>query len=154
MNVPELALVFHEMLKGGGFTTGGLNFDAKIRRQSIDPDDLIHAHVGSMDACARALLAAADMLDAGALTAPLTERYAGWAGPEGRAILAGQRSLADLADRALASGLRSAAALGTSGISGISRQSVRLIGMNAIGASQTGGPPWIRRVRPDNRSWN
>jgi xylose isomerase len=105
MNVPELALMFHEMLKRGGFTTGGLNFDAKIRRQSIDPDDLLHAHVGSMDACARALLAAADMLDAEAVTAPLAERYAGWAGAEGRAILAGQRSLAELADRALASGL-------------------------------------------------
>ncbi|WP_027575175.1 xylose isomerase [Bradyrhizobium sp. WSM1743] len=104
MNVPELALVFHEILNRGGFTTGGLNFDAKIRRQSIDPDDLIHAHVGSMDACARAFLAAADMLDAGVLTTPLTKRYEGWAGPEGRAILAGQRSLADLADRALAPG--------------------------------------------------
>ena len=105
INVPELALMFHELLKGGGLTTGGLNFDAKIRRQSIDPLDLIHAHVGSMDACARGLLAAADMLDAGALTAPLAERYAGWSGPEGRAILAGQRSLADLADRVLADGL-------------------------------------------------
>jgi xylose isomerase len=104
MNVPELALAFHDLLKGGGFTTGGLNFDAKIRRQSIDPDDLIHAHVGSMDACARAFLAAADMLDAGALTAPVAERYAGWADAEGRAILAGQRSLADLANRALAPG--------------------------------------------------
>jgi len=104
MNVPELALTFHELLKHDGFTTGGLNFDAKIRRQSIDPNDLIHAHVGSMDACARALLAAADMLDAGVLTVPLAERYAGWSGPEGRAILAGERSLADLADRALADG--------------------------------------------------
>jgi xylose isomerase len=104
MNVPELALVFHEVLNHGGFTTGGLNFDAKIRRQSIDPDDLIHAHAGSMDACARAFLAAADMLDADALTTPLDERYAGWADAEGRAILAGQRSLADLADRALGSG--------------------------------------------------
>jgi len=104
MNVPELALAFHDMLKAGGFTTGGLNFDAKIRRQSIDPDDLIHAHVGSMDACARAFLAAADMLDAEVLTAPVAERYAGWADAEGRAILAGQRSLADLADRALAPG--------------------------------------------------
>ncbi len=104
MNVPELALVFHDMIKAGGFTTGGLNFDAKIRRQSIDPDDLIHAHVGSMDACARALVAAADMLDAEALTAPLAQRYAGWAGAEGQAIMAGQRSLADLSDRALASG--------------------------------------------------
>ena len=105
MNVPELALMFHELLKGRGLATGGLNFDAKIRRQSIDPLDLIHAHVGSMDACARALLAAAEMLDAGVLTVPLAERYAGWADAEGRAILAGQRSLADLADRALAGGL-------------------------------------------------
>jgi len=100
MNVPELALVFHEILNRGGFTSGGLNFDAKIRRQSIDPDDLLHAHVGSMDASARAFLAAADILDAGALTGPLVKRYEGWAGPEGRAILGGQRSLADLADRA------------------------------------------------------
>jgi xylose isomerase len=103
--VPELALVFHEMLRSGGFTTGGLNFDAKIRRQSIDPDDLIHAHVGSMDACARAFLAASEMLDSGVLTTPLAERYKGWAAPEGRAILSGQRSLADLADRVLASGV-------------------------------------------------
>src|SRR6202011_1342760 len=84
MNVPELALVFHEMLKRGGFTTGGLNFDAKIRRQSIDPDDLLHAHVGSMDACARALLAAADMLEADVLTAPLPRPHGGWAGTGGR----------------------------------------------------------------------
>lgn len=104
MNVPELALVFHEILNRGGFTSGGLNFDAKIRRQSIDPDDLIHAHVGSMDACARAFLAAADMVDAGVLTTPLAERYGGWSSPDGRAILAGQRSLADLADRALQPG--------------------------------------------------
>ena len=105
MNVPELALVFHEILKAGGLTSGGLNFDAKIRRQSIDPDDLLHAHVGSIDACARAFLCAADMLDAGVLTGPLDDRYSGWADREGRAILAGQRSLSDLADRALASGL-------------------------------------------------
>ncbi|CUU13738.1 Xylose isomerase EC 5315 CDS [Bradyrhizobium sp.] len=57
-----------------------------------------------MDACARAFLAAADMLDAGALTAPLAQRYEGWAAPEGRAILGGQRSLAELADRALSPG--------------------------------------------------
>ena len=75
-----------------------------MRRQSIDPDDLIHAHVGAMDACARALLAAAEMLEDGVLTAPLAERYAGWAGPEGRAMLGGQRSLAELADRALRPG--------------------------------------------------
>src|ERR1700751_2375396 len=101
---PQLAPVFHDILGPGGFTTGGLNFDAKIRRQSIDPDDLIYAHVGSMDACARAFLAAANLLDADALTIPIGKRSAGWADAEGRAILPGQRSLADLADRALAPG--------------------------------------------------
>jgi xylose isomerase len=105
MNVPEMALCFHEILKGGGFTTGGLNFDAKIRRQSIDPDDLIHAHVASMDACARAFLAAAEMLDAGALTGPVAERYAGWDQPEARAMLDGSLTLAAIGDRALAQGL-------------------------------------------------
>jgi xylose isomerase len=100
-SVEDLALPLYEILKGGGFTTGGLNFDAKIRRQSIDPDDLIHAHVGSMDACARAFLAASDMLESGVLEKALGERYAGWDGAEGRAIREGKRSLADLADRAL-----------------------------------------------------
>ncbi len=52
MNVPEMALAQYQILKASGFTTGGMNFDAKIRRQSIDPDDLLHANVGSMDACA------------------------------------------------------------------------------------------------------
>ena len=79
-------------------------FDAKIRRQSIDPDDLIYARAGSMDACARAFLAATDILDACVLAAPLAERYEGWASAGGRAILAGERSLADLADRSLAPG--------------------------------------------------
>ena len=133
MNVPELALTFHELLKGGGFTTGGLNFDAKLRRQSIDPDDLIHAHAGSMDACARALLAAADMLDAGVLTAPLAERYAGWERP-GRARHPRRAALARRACRPGA-GLRvgSAASLGASGISGIVSQPLRLTAANAIG---------------------
>jgi len=99
MNVPQLSLAFLEILRAGGFTTGGLNFDAKVRRQSIDGDDLLHAHIGSMDACARALLAAAAIVEDGSLDAARTERYAGWDGPEGKAILGGQRTLADLAAR-------------------------------------------------------
>ena len=105
MNVPEMALCFHELLKGGGFTTGGLNFDAKIRRQSIAPDDLVIAHAGSMDACARAFIAAADMLEARALTGFVADRYAGWETPEARAMLSGQRTLAEVADRALSQDL-------------------------------------------------
>ncbi|WP_152047317.1 xylose isomerase [Aureimonas psammosilenae] len=98
MDVKEMTLVFHEMLKHGGFTTGGLNFDAKIRRQSIDPQDLVIAHVASMDACARALLAAERMLADKALEAPLAERYAGWDKPEYKAILAGEKSLEEVAE--------------------------------------------------------
>lgn len=98
-NVPEMALAFHEILKGGGFKTGGTNFDAKIRRQSIDPQDLIIAHVGGMDTCARALKAAARMIEDKALTGPVAERYAGWNGAEAKAMLAGKRSLDEIAAR-------------------------------------------------------
>lgn len=101
MSPAEMALVFHEMLQHGGFSTGGLNFDAKIRRQSIAPDDLLIAHAASMDACARGLIAADRMLKDGALTKPLEARYAGWSQGEGKAILSGERSLEDVAAKAL-----------------------------------------------------
>ena len=77
MNVPEMALACYYILKAGGFTTGGFNFDAKIRRQSIDPDDLLDAHVGSMDACARGLLIAEKIIEDGKLDGFVDERYAG-----------------------------------------------------------------------------
>ncbi|WP_417767652.1 xylose isomerase [Stappia sp.] len=99
MNVPEVALALYYILQGGGFTTGGLNFDAKLRRQSLDAADLIHAHVGGMDTCARGLLAAADMIEKGDLSSALAERYAGWQGAEARAMLAGERTLEDIAAR-------------------------------------------------------
>ena len=98
-NLPNMILAFLEILRGGGFTTGGVNFDAKLRRQSIDPDDLITAHAGAMDLCARALLIAERIIDDGALTDHVDARYAGWDGKEGKAILKGKRSLADLAVR-------------------------------------------------------
>jgi xylose isomerase len=105
MSVPELTLACYYILKAGGFTTGGMNFDAKIRRQSIDPDDLLEAHVGSMDACARALIAAEKIIADGTLDGIVAERYAGWDGKEGKAILAGKRSLADLSDAVLKKGI-------------------------------------------------
>jgi xylose isomerase len=101
MNVPELAVAFHHILKAGGFTTGGINFDAKLRRQSLDPADLICAHVAGMDACASGLKAAARMIEDRALEAPLEERYAGWSGPEAQAMLSGERSLEEIATRTL-----------------------------------------------------
>ena len=79
-NVPEMTLAYYEVLKAGGFTTGGTNFDAKLRRQSLDPEDLILGHVGGMDCCAAGLKAAAAMLEDGKLEAARAERYAGWDG--------------------------------------------------------------------------
>jgi xylose isomerase len=100
MNVPELTLMMLEILRAGGFTTGGMNFDAKIRRQSIEPHDLLLAHVGSMDATARALLNAAAIIEDGTLQKFLRERYSGWDAPLGCDILAGGKSLDDLASYA------------------------------------------------------
>ena len=86
-NVPEVALAYYHVLKGGGFTTGGTNFDAKLRRQSIDPIDLIAGHAGGMDVCARGLKAAAAMIEDGGLEQALDERYAGWQSEGARAML-------------------------------------------------------------------
>jgi len=86
-NVPEVALAYYEILKAGGFTTGGTNFDAKLRRQSLDPVDLIAAHAGAMDVCARGLKAAAAMLEDGALETPRAARYAGWSDGWAREML-------------------------------------------------------------------
>ena len=96
-NVPEMALAYYQVLRNGGFTTGGTNFDAKLRRQSIEPDDLLIAHVGGMDCCARGLKAAARMIEDGVLAGFLDERYAGWDGE--RAILEGRSTLEEIAAR-------------------------------------------------------
>ena len=98
-NSPEDATrALYVILQGGGLVTGGFNFDAKLRRQSVEPADLFHAHVGGVDALARGLLRAARMIEDGVLSEFVTRRYAAWDEELGRMILAGQRSLADLAD--------------------------------------------------------
>lgn len=102
MDVTELTLVWRHILKWGGFRSGGFNFDAKIRRQSVSVDDLFHAHIGSIDALARALLAAAAVAQDGKIDAFREQRYAGWSTPESAAILMGGRSLAEIADSVLA----------------------------------------------------
>lgn len=96
-SVEDLALPLYEILKGGGFSTGGFNFDAKLRRQSMHRADLFHAHIGGIDTLARALLAAADMYERGTLARMVETRYAGWQGDLGAAILGGGVTLADLA---------------------------------------------------------
>ncbi|WP_298436965.1 xylose isomerase [uncultured Jannaschia sp.] len=99
-NVPEVARAYYEVLRAGGFTTGGTNFDAKLRRQSLDPVDLIAAHVGAMDVCARGLKAAAALLESGELEGARDARYAGW---EGSDLLSSD--LGSIADRVARDGI-------------------------------------------------
>jgi xylose isomerase len=101
-SVDELALALYEILRGGGFTTGGFNFDSKLRRQSLDRTDLFHGHIGGIDTLARALLVAADMLERGTLEQHRERRYAGWSDALGRSILAGETSLEALEQRVTA----------------------------------------------------
>ena len=101
----ETTLALYTILQGGGLTTGGFNFDAKLRRQSVAPDDLLHAHVGGMDAIARGLLRAARMIERGDVARFVAARYADWDGELGRGILSGQRSLGDLEQHVLTRGV-------------------------------------------------
>ncbi len=97
--VCSLALL--EVFRAGGFTTGGFNFDSKVRRQSLDPADLFHGHVGAIDVIARGLLSAAALIEDGRLDALKKERYAGWDGELGTMIHAEGTGLADIADMAI-----------------------------------------------------
>lgn len=102
-NVPEVALCYYHILKAGGLGAGGTNFDAKLRRQSLDAEDLIAAHVGAMDICARGLKAAAAMIEDGGIEDALKARYAGWDRDEAQAML--KSDLATISERVLGHGI-------------------------------------------------
>jgi xylose isomerase len=104
VSVEQMTLGMLEILRGGGFSTGGLNFDAKLRRQSTDRTDLFHAHIGGIDTMARALLAATSILDSGDLDTARNNRYAAWNDELGHTILHGDTTLAALHDRAIGTG--------------------------------------------------
>ncbi|MBN6076707.1 xylose isomerase [Aggregatibacter actinomycetemcomitans] len=104
-SVEENTLVMYEIMKNGGFTTGGFNFDAKIRRQSTDPYDLFYAHIGAIDVLALSLKRAAQMLEEQRLQQLVDERYAGWRQSLGQQILQGNASLAQLAQAVEQQGL-------------------------------------------------
>lgn len=104
-NVPDLTPMMYFLLQGGGFETGGFNFDAKIRRQSVDAVDLVHAHVGGVDVLAKALLAAAKLIEDGELGQFVDQRYAGWQSEFGAKIMRGETSLAEAADHAASNAL-------------------------------------------------
>jgi xylose isomerase len=98
-SVEDLTMPLYEILQAGGLAPGGFNFDAKLRRQSTDRNDLFHAHIGGLDTLARALLAAAALIEDGELAARKDARYAGWDGELGTAILEGSLGLEDLEGR-------------------------------------------------------
>jgi xylose isomerase len=100
-SVDELSLVLYEILLGGGFTTGGFNFDTKLRRQSMNRTDLFHGHIGGIDAVAKALLVAAALLENETLSKPRAERYAGWSTDLGAEIKSGSESLETLEARVM-----------------------------------------------------
>jgi xylose isomerase len=103
-NIYDTTLAMLTVLKGGGFTTGGLNFDAKLRRQSIDPNDLFHAHIGGIDAFAYGLKVAARIMQDGKLEQLREERYAGWKGELGRRIESGAATFVEMEAHVLANG--------------------------------------------------
>jgi len=98
-NPGEMTLAFYEILKNGGLGNGGFNFDAKVRRQSLDPVDLVHGHVGGLDILARGLKGAAGLIEDGTYDKFLADRYAGWQDKEAKAMLTGKRSLEQIAAR-------------------------------------------------------
>ena len=104
-DVREITTALYYILQAGGFTTGGNNFDAKLRRQSIDPADLFYAHIGGVDTVARGLLNAAAIIERGELAGIVAERYAGWKSDSSRAILDGKATLETLSDGAVAEGI-------------------------------------------------
>ena len=104
-DVREITTALYYILQAGGFTTGGNNFDAKVRRQSFEPVDLFYAHIGGVDTVARGFLNAAAMLEQEKLAAIVKDRYAGWQGELGRAILDGKMTLEALSDGAVEDGV-------------------------------------------------
>ena len=85
-NPADLLMAFYHIFSNGGFKQGGLNFDAKIRRQSIEPQDLFYAHIGGMDVAARALLAVEKMIVDEDLKNYVKNRYKDWNNDLGKYI--------------------------------------------------------------------
>lgn len=100
-NVYETALCMLEVLKAGGFTNGGLNFDAKTRRGSYEPEDIFHAYIAGMDAFALGLRIADRLLTDGRLDAFVAERYASWKTGVGADVVAGKATMEQLEAYAL-----------------------------------------------------
>ena len=100
----ELTQAMMQIIRGGGFVNGGTNFDAKTRRNSTDLEDIFIAHIAGMDAMARALLSAADVLEKSPYKKMLADRYASFDSGKGKEFEEGKLTLTDLVDYAKANG--------------------------------------------------
>jgi len=103
-NIYSTTLAMMIILKQGGLGSGGLNFDAKPRRSSIDTEDLFHAHIGGMDTFARGLIIANDIIEDGVLDAFIQERYSSYKSGMGAQIMNGEFTLKDAEKWAIENG--------------------------------------------------
>ena len=86
-NYLDVALAYYHILLNGGFKSGGTNFDAKLRRQSLDPEDLLLAHIGAMDTCALGFKSALKLLKNGDLKEFIDNRYSNWSKTFGKSLM-------------------------------------------------------------------
>ena len=100
-NPLELLMPFYHIFSNGGFKQGGLNFDAKIRRQSIDPEDLFYAHIGGMDVAARSLIAVEKMINDKELSTYIQNRYKKWDQALGKFIHSEEGDLESIANKVI-----------------------------------------------------
>ena len=100
-NIYDAVLAMYEILKDGGFKTGGLNFDSKIRRASIELDDIFYAYIAGMDTFAKGLRVAAKLIEDKVFENIIDERYASYNSGIGKDIVEGKVGLKELADYAM-----------------------------------------------------
>ena len=98
-NPQDLLMAFYYIFSNGGFIQGGLNFDAKIRRQSIDAEDLFYAHIGGMDVAARTLISVEKMINDKEISLYVKNRYKNWNGELGRFIHNKNNNLESIANK-------------------------------------------------------
>lgn len=103
-NIYDAALCMYEVLKAGGFTNGGLNFDSKARRGSYTPEDIFYSYIAGMDTFALGLRIADKLIADGRIDSFVSERYASWSTGIGADIISGKATLEDLEKYALEKG--------------------------------------------------
>ena len=94
-----MTMVIKNIIMNGGFKNGGFNFDAKLRRQSIDLEDLFIAHIGGIDILAKSLMNAAKMIEENVLESFKKKRYEGWSSEESKQILSGKLTLEQITEK-------------------------------------------------------